>query len=132
MADRITSYHAYKAAHAALFTAKTPQECTSAAREVLTNYRLNRQIWAEMLHYQNTGTILGKHPIFAVHTFMQEVKQLPVPEVIKKRNALYKSITVAQKQLRQNTEPHLAAKRQTLIQDKTPLLNAVENYLNTL
>ncbi len=131
MADRITAYHAYKAAHASLFTAKTPQECAQAAQNVLLNYTLNRLIWAELQHYHSTNTILGLHPIFKVHAFLQELKALHLPEVIKKRNAIYKSIVVAEKQLRLGTEPHLALNRQAIIADKKPLLQAVENYLQS-
>lgn len=132
MADRITAYHAYRAAHQALFTAQTPQQCTAAARKVVENYRLNRLIWDEFNHYQKTGTILGNHPIFKVRQFMAEIKQLPVPEVIKKRNAIYKSIVVAQKQLRTGNEPHLAEKRKDIIMEKQPLLAVIDDYLKKL
>jgi len=132
MADRITAYHAYRAAHKALFTAQTEAECTAAAKSVLENYALNRLIWAELQHYQATGQVLGQHPIFKVRAFMQEMQQLPIPELIKKRNALYKSIIVAKKQIIQGTEPHLTQNREALIKEKTPLLQALDNHLKSL
>lgn len=63
---------------------------------------------------------------------MDELKKLPIPELIKKRNALYKSIIVAKKQIIQGTEPHLTQNREALIQEKTPLLQALDNHLKSL
>lgn len=72
-ANSITAFHKFKDAHTELFEKVvmpenveiTNEEIYEIASGLLENFELNREIHAELEHYQKTGEILGEHEIFA-------------------------------------------------------------------
>lgn len=62
--DLITAYENFKAAQPKLHALVSQEETKATVDIVLENYIKNKQAWAELEHYKETGNILGEHPLF--------------------------------------------------------------------
>lgn len=60
--DMFAAYDAYKAAfaHLQIIPDETVAEAAEEAEKLVESYLTNREIWAELDHYRDTGEILGK------------------------------------------------------------------------
>lgn len=82
--DAITAFHDYKNAHEELFaklSAVTEPQLSNEqvyviASQLLEDFELNQEIYAELDHYQKNKEILGEHSIFATLKLEREVAKM--------------------------------------------------------
>ena len=82
--DAITAFHDYKNAHEELFaklSAVTEPQLSNEqvyeiASQLLEDFELNQEIYAELEHYQKNKEILGEHSIFATLKLEREVAKM--------------------------------------------------------
>ena len=82
--DAITAFHDYKNAHEELFAKLSavaePQlsneQVYEIASQLLEDFELNQEIYAELEHYQKNKEILGEHNIFATLKLEREVAKM--------------------------------------------------------
>ena len=82
--DAITAFHDYKNAHEELFaklSAVTEPQLSNEqvyeiASQLLEDFELNQEIYAELEHYQKNKEILGEHSIFATLKLELEVAKM--------------------------------------------------------
>jgi len=129
VAAKVEAYYAYKAAHPKLFEAQSEEEMQLAATATIENYIENRAIHAELEHYKAHGTVLGKHPIFALQNEVNEINSLSTTELIKRRNATVKSINSAKANIAKGDKPHLDESRQQIIERGEYLLEVIDKAI---
>jgi hypothetical protein len=83
----------------------------------------------ELNHYKSTGTILGKHPQFLVWDEEEAIKTMETKDLVKKRNALTKSINDFKANLAKGDKPHLDESRRETLKVKEHLLALVDQQL---
>lgn len=64
------------------------EELQDLIKESVTNFHLNRDIYAELDYYKEKGEILGKHPILADLLSEQNINKLTAVELVKRVNNL--------------------------------------------
>ena len=82
--DAITAFHDYKNAHEELFaklSAVTEPQLSNEqvyeiASQLLEDFELNQEIYAELEHYQKNKEILGEHEIFSALKLEREVEAM--------------------------------------------------------
>ena len=82
--DAITAFHDYKNAHEELFAKLSgvtePQlsneQVYDIASQLLEDFEINQEIYAELEHYQKNKEILGEHSIFATLKLEREVAKM--------------------------------------------------------
>ena len=82
--DAITAFHDYKNAHEELFAKLSavaePQlsneQVYEIASQLLEDFELNQEIYAELEHYQKNKEILGEHIVFATLKLEREVAKM--------------------------------------------------------
>ena len=82
--DAITAFHDYKNAHEELFAKLSgvtePQlsneQVYDIASQLLEDFELNQEIYAELEHYQKNKEILGEHVVFATLKLEREVAKM--------------------------------------------------------
>ena len=87
--DAITAFHDYKNAHEELFAKLSavaePQlsneQVYVIASQLLEDFELNQEIYAELEHYQKNKEILGEHSIFATLKLEREVEGMTVKKM---------------------------------------------------
>lgn len=93
-ADKITAYKTLQSGHAKLQTARegssdlTEEELSAVAQEVAEADELNSLIKEEFEHYQETGEVLGKHPIFAERKLIKKIEAMTGPDKSKRLSNL--------------------------------------------
>ncbi|AEV34158.1 hypothetical protein Oweho_3207 [Owenweeksia hongkongensis DSM 17368] len=79
--------------------------------QVVTGFKENRQIYAELEYYKQHNEILGEHPIFKKLLAKKELEKLTSMQLLKKKRATEKSINDFRKKLKENTLPELQKSR---------------------
>lgn len=87
--DAITAFHDYKNAHEELFaklSAVTEPQLSNEqvyviASQLLEDFEINQEIYAELEHYQKNKEILGEHSIFATLKLEREVEGMTVKKM---------------------------------------------------
>lgn len=130
VADMITAYESYIAAHTELFDVKDEKEAFEAADKVIENYLDNRAIWDELNHYKVNGKILGKHKHFEAMKRKEELMNKSVPELIKLKEQLEMNIWRNKKKMDDDPKPHLIKQRQERIAGYETDLKIVKSLLN--
>lgn len=128
--DKFSSFYRYRKLHSQLFDCTTLQECAQTANELLSSYRENREIYAELNYYKQHKTVLGKHPIFKHFHRLKELKGMSLRELIKKEEKLQHNIWRIQSEIAKNDKPALLAERQQRLQLKQNELAEVQRLLN--
>lgn len=128
-ADKITAYHNYVTAHELLFECVTLDECYETAKKLIENYVENRKIISEFAYYKEHHTLLGKHPIFGELNRLAELRQLPLPELFRRRENLTKDIWRLRKQVTERLQPHLLPAREARLAARQQELNAIDKML---
>ena len=128
-ADKITAYHNYTSAHSELASCITPEECFEKAKKVIENYKQNRKILSEFAYYQEHGKTLGKHPIFSEMARIQELRTLPILELVRRKKNLEGAIWRAKNEILKGDKPHLQSEREERIASKTRQLREVERLI---
>jgi hypothetical protein len=91
--EMITAYEKYKAGRSQLFASLTAEEEGLLSRDIVDNFIENKQAFAELEHYKNTGQILGAHPIFEAQKIKEELDALNAEGLNLKYNSLRKNIS---------------------------------------
>lgn len=93
-ADKISAYKLLQDGHAKLQGAKegnsdlSEAELAEIAQEVAEADELNSLIKEEFDHYQETGEVLGKHPIFAERKLIKKIEAMTGPDKSKRLSNL--------------------------------------------
>lgn len=112
VADAITAFHNFRAAHTELYekvvmpenTLLTEDEIYEIASGLLTDFELNREIHAELEHYAKTKEILGEHERFADLKRTRELDALTAVDLTRKINNLKSQLSKKRKKLAENTK----------------------------
>lgn len=97
-ADKITAFKTLTDGHAQLQAAAagesdlTEPMLAQIAKDVAAADELNSLIHEEFAHYQETGEVLGKHPIFVQRMIQAKVDKMTGEEKLKRFNTLNKDI----------------------------------------
>jgi len=89
-------------------------------------------IYSELDYFRDNGIVLGKHSIFERQQFKKELSLLSGPELVKKYNAVRKSLRAVNKDLRDNKRPDLENDRKAIKKAREWQLEALNEYLNSL
>ena len=90
---RISAYRRYQELHAKLqevldgTVTVTEEEQTALATETQQAFAENQALWDELNHYNTTGEILGKHPLFRESVAQKEVNAMTVDQLAKYRTS---------------------------------------------
>ncbi len=116
VSNKITAYHAYKAAHAKLFENLPADQEFANVRNLVENYIENHAIHRELSHYQKTRTILGKHQIFEEMKRLRTLRNTSIVELVKKKRRAEHNIWRLEKLIAEKKKPHLDFDRRRKIQ----------------
>lgn len=111
-ADMISSWHNYVNAHEDLFTCTTPEECYECAEKTIRNFSQNSSSRLEFQYYKEHHRILGKHPIFALTKKLENLRRMPITELIRKRRNVQDSIWRAEREIKKGDRPDLKVSRE--------------------
>ena len=111
-ADMITSWHNYVNAHEDLFKCTTPEECFETAEKTVRNFYQNSVSRTEFQYYKEHHRILGKHPIFALTKKLDNLRRMPITELIRKRRNVQDSIWRAEREIKKGDRPDLKVSRE--------------------
>lgn len=111
-ADMITSWHNYVNAHEDLFKCTTPEECFEPAEKTVRNFYQNSVSRTEFQYYKEHHRILGKHPIFALTKKLDNLRRMPITELIRKRRNVQDSIWRAEREIKKGDRPDLKVSRE--------------------
>lgn len=111
-ADMITSWHNYVNAHEDLFKCTTPEECFEATEKTVRNFYQNSVSRTEFQYYKEHHRILGKHPIFALTKKLDNLRRMPITELIRKRRNVQDSIWRAEREIKKGDRPDLKVSRE--------------------
>lgn len=117
VSDMITAYENYRDGHAKLFESMTKEEEQILARDIVDNFIENKQAFAELEHYRDSGQMLGEHPIFEEQKVKEELEKLSGEELSKKANALRKNISTNRKRAEEAEDPEAKAKYEAVVKD---------------
>ncbi|GAK96821.1 hypothetical protein JCM19294_1130 [Nonlabens tegetincola] len=92
VADLITAREKYVAGHQQLWNKLTKEEQASLAQNVVENFMLNKQAFAELDHYREFNEILGEHPSYLPIKYRKEFEVLNAVELGKKQQSLDKNV----------------------------------------
>lgn len=90
--DLVTAYENYKATRLTLFANTTNEDWATLARDVVTKYELRKDIFAELEHFQKTGEVLGKHPLFVRESLKEELANQTAAYLGKRKDTLERNI----------------------------------------
>lgn len=101
VADMFTAYGNYKAAFARLQTLGDADSAQAAAEceTIVTEYLKNREIWDELEHYRETGSILGKAAKFREMEAAEDLTALSDVELVGKLNSANSNVSKHKKKL---------------------------------
>jgi len=116
-----STYRKYKEAHAHLFDSLTVAERLEAAKDVVTPFKENKAIWAELEHYQTNGECLGKQELVKDYLRKETIKALNGEQLAKLQHNLTTKINRNKAALEK-----LEGKK---AENKTKLINSQEEEL---
>jgi hypothetical protein len=94
IADKLTAYNLYKETKAKITEANADEVSSETLAEwakiAVNAFDLNQKIYAELNHYKEHGTVLGKHPIFRKFALQREVDEMTNDALIKFKNSSIK------------------------------------------
>lgn len=93
VSDLITAYENYTAGHAKLWDKMTVEQEATLAQEIVENYIINKQAFAELEYYREHNTILGEHPAYRKQKMRNELEDLSTQDLTKKISSLRKNIS---------------------------------------
>lgn len=113
---KFARYHNYVNSHKKLRDCTSTEQCAKVSRELINSYLENRMIWEELNYYQQHGSILGKHPIFAAFHRRKELLTLNVKQLLIRQKRLKNNIWRVQDELAKRDKPHLELERLARLQ----------------
>ena len=112
-ADKITCWQRYTEAHKKLFDCSSLDECYQVARDLVENYKENREIHEEFAHYQEHGAVLGKHRIWKHLKKYESLRGKNVIELVKlHEKTLPHRIWRIESVIKKGDKPHLQGERE--------------------
>ena len=127
--DLITAYENYKEGREKLFDAMTQEEEAILAGDIVDNFIENKQAFAELEHYSETGHLLGEHPIFEERKIKEDLEALSAEELNKKYNALRKNISTNGKKAEEAEDAEKKAEYEAAVENYTWQLEYVKELL---
>lgn len=121
--EKLAAYFAMVAAHEALFTAVTPEQCSQAAARAIENMEINQEIYDELVAYRDTGRPLYRHPSLHELEFRHWCASATMLELTKKRDSLASTASAN----KDNPEKYEATLRRKEYVEKTIASRADEN-----
>ncbi|GAB2993974.1 hypothetical protein GCM10027284_08950 [Cyclobacterium sediminis] len=131
-ADKITAYWNYVRAHEQLFDCVSREEQVATVRLLMDNYKENKAIIAEFLHYKEHGAVLGRHPIFKEMQELNKLRKLGPIELMKMETRLEHNVWRIENELQKNKKPHLRADRERRMRIKKRQLEEVKKLLSQM
>ena len=128
-ADKITAWTNFAREHEKLFDCVTPEQCLEHAKNCVFYYQQNRKIFSEFAHYQDTGHVLGKHPVFGEVRRSHEMLSAGPIELMRRQHNLRAAISRLKRQMGAGGRPDLDAGRAELLVTKERELAEVEKIL---
>lgn len=128
-ADKITAWTNFAREHEKLFDCVTPEQCLEHAKNCVFYYQQNRKIFSEFAHYQDTGHVLGKHPVFGEARRSHEMLSAGPIELMRRQHNLRAAISRLKRQMGAGGRPDLDAGRAELLAAKERELAEVEKIL---
>lgn len=128
-ADKITAWMNFAREHEKLFDCVTPEQCLEHAKNCVFYYQQNRKIFSEFAHYQDTGHVLGKHPVFGEVRRSHEMLSAGPIELMRRQHNLRAAISRLKRQMGTGGRPDLDAGRAELLAAKERELAEVEKIL---
>lgn len=128
VADMVTAYRKYKAAHPRLFDELTADERLEAVKAIVVPYKENKLIWDELEHYQANRKPLGKHPLLISAQRTADIVAMKTPELVKLQANLVNNINRNKKKL-ETLEGVKAIEKTALITDQETELHIVDTEL---
>lgn len=128
-ADKITAWTNFAREHEKLFDCVTPEQCLEHAKNCVFYYQQNRKIFSEFAHYQDTGHVLGKHPVFGEVRRSHEMLSAGPIELMRRQHNLRAAISRLKRQMGTGGRPDLDAGRAELLAAKERELAEVEKIL---
>ena len=128
-ADKITAWTNFAREHEKLFDCVTPEQCLEHAKNCVFYYQQNRKIFSEFAHYQDTGHVLGKHPVFGEVRRSHEMLSAGPIELMRRQHNLRAAISRLKRQMGAGGRPDLDAGRAELLAAKERELAEVEKIL---
>lgn len=128
-ADMITSWHNYVNAHEDLFKCTTPEECFEAGKKTVRNFYQNSVSRTEFQYYKEHQRILGKHPIFALTKKLENLRRMPITELIRKRRNVQDSIWRAEREIKKGDRPDLKVSREERLSRLRMTLNEINRMI---
>lgn len=113
---KFARYHNYVNSHKKLRDCTSTEQCAKVSRELINSYLENRMIWEELNYYQQHGSILGKHPIFAAFHRRKELLTLNVKQLMIRQKRLKNNIWRVQDEVAKRDKPHLELERLARLQ----------------
>lgn len=107
--DLVTAYDNYIAKRKTLFANTTNEDWATLARDVVTQYELRKDIFAELEHFQKTGKVLGKHPLFVRESLKEELVKQTAAYLGKRKDTLERNIRRNEKLLTTQTDKKFEA-----------------------
>lgn len=127
--DKITAWTNFAREHEKLFDCVTPEQCLEHAKNCVFYYQQNRKIFSEFAHYQDTGHVLGKHPVFGEVRRSHEMLSAGPIELMRRQHNLRAAISRLKRQMGAGGRPDLDAGRSELLAAKERELVEVEKIL---
>lgn len=131
VADMITSHDRYVKGHLRLFEVahKGEKECFDAVKDTVENYIENRQIWAELEHYKQTGKILGEHPIFRKRERHRQLLELDLKSLKREQLSIKQKIKYRKQLLDENPNDELTFERKEEMENLNEELKMVTRLI---
>lgn len=129
-ADKITSYHAYVAAHRQLFDCATLEGCFAVAETLIKSFTENRKILYEFTYYVEHHALLGRHPIFKEMQEMASLRKMSIVALIARKKNIEDAIWRIKHEIGRGTKPHLDIDRKQRLASKEILLNQINTLID--
>ena len=119
-------------AHEQLFDCVSREEQFATVKLLIDNYKENKAIIAEFVHYKEHGSVLGRHAIFKEMQELQQLRKLGPIDLIKMEERLEHNIWRIADQLKKNKKPHLRSDRERRMRIKKRQLAEVKKLLEAM
>lgn len=115
VSNKITAYYNYVKAYNDIHKATTASEQINNVSYLVENYIENHLIFKELKHYKKHKKVLGKHPIFAHLKKLNNLRRLPILELVKRKDRIEHNIWRNKNKIRTDNRPDLLLQREKKI-----------------
>ena len=123
----ISAYNQFVEAHPKLHEDLTEEEVQAAVADVVVPFKENKQIWAELEHYQKNGKPLGLHPIFEDIEYKKSLTNMSGDELSTEKGNLKSNISRAKtaiKDAKNDKEVEKASDKKEKLESKLATVTA--------